>query len=315
MQQFRALVEVVQDDIHVRDLSFSYGERGRVSGRADLDSRPPLPPLLDLELSFNELSRRFLDELWQEQLGLEPGIFSGKFALRAPLTENWRDMMPDASGSLVGTGRDGSFGRIGLVTKLLTVLRTTAPLRMRLPPFSDEGLVYDEVRFDITMESGRMEVRSFELDSISYAISGAGTVDFRELTTRIPIELNAIRGLTMLVERVPVAGDALKIVNVRLIATGSPWDMDLSVASIQDHLIGAGMAGPRAVINGVRDALELLRRAAPSATPEPAGPETPPAAPPEEAPLQETPAPEPPAPEPAPPSPTPEPAPASELRG
>jgi hypothetical protein len=62
-----------------------------------------------------------------------------------------------------------------------------------------------------------------------------------------------------------VAGDALKIVNVRLIATGSPWDMDLSVASIQDQLIGAGMAGPKAVIKGVRDALELLR----PATPEP----------------------------------------------
>jgi hypothetical protein len=58
--------------------------------------------------------------------------------------------------------------------------------------------------------------------------------------------VNAIRGVTSLIERVPVAGDALKIVNVRVVATGSPWDMQVRVASITDQLTGAGLAGPRA---------------------------------------------------------------------
>ena len=92
-------------------------------------------------------------------------------------------------------------------------------------------------------------------------MSATGELNFREDTSRIPIEVNAIRGITSLVERVPVAGDALKIVNVRLVATGSPYDMQVRVASIQDQLIGAGLAGPKAVIKGVRDVMDLMRRA------------------------------------------------------
>jgi len=63
-----------------------------------------------------------------------------------------------------------------------------------------------------------------------------------------------------LMEYVPVAGDALKIVNVRLVATGSPWDMQVRVASISDQLLGAGLAGPKAVIKGMRDVVDLMRR-------------------------------------------------------
>jgi hypothetical protein len=86
-------------------------------------------------------------------------------------------------------------------------------------------------------------------------------LDFRADRSKVPIEVNAIRGLTSLVELVPVAGDTLKIVNVRLVASGSPYDMRLRIAAITDQLLGVSLAGPKAVIKGVRDAIGLLRSA------------------------------------------------------
>jgi hypothetical protein len=303
VEQFAATVKFEQDDIHARDVEFKVGE-GRVTGRVDIDLRKPEPPLLDLDLDFAGLSRRFIDALLDEESRGNPGTYTGKLRYTAPLRERLRDMMPDASGSLIGTGTDGTLiGRLGLATKIVTVLRSTEALRMRLPAFTDEGLVFNTLSADLAMEQGRVEVRKFELDSTSYAISMRGEVNFREDTANVPIEVNAIRGVTSLIERVPVAGDVLKIVNVRLVATGSPWDMQLRVASIQDQLIGAGLAGPRAVIKGVRDVLDLMRSAGGRPAPAPGAEALPPAEPPKETPTepapQVAPAPENP-PEPAP---------------
>ena len=132
-------------------------------------------------------------------------------------------------------------------------------------------------------------------------MSATGELNFREDTSRVPIEVNAIRGITSLVERVPVAGDALKIVNVRMVATGSPYDMQVRVASIQDQLIGAGLAGPKAVIKGVRDVMGLMRRAGggqPAPSPEAVPAPSPEAQPDTEPPLVPTPEPSAPAQEP-----------------
>ncbi len=297
VQRVAATIALEQDDVHVRDLAFLVGE-GRVSGRADVDVRErPEPPLLDLEIDFADLSRNFLDDLLEHERRGKPGRFTGKLRFRAPLHDDLRATMASASGSLVGTGVDGALiGQIGLATKIVTVLRSTETLRMRLPTFQDEGLVFDTVRADLAMEQGRVEIRTFSLDSTSYAINATGKVNFRKDTSRVPIEVNAIRGITALIERVPVAGEALKIVNVRLIATGSPWDMQVRVASIQDQLLGAGLAGPKAVIKGVRDVLNLMRAAGGTLAPAPE--------PVREAPAEPlTPAPEAPAPSEEPPSP------------
>lgn len=309
-EHLSAAVSFEHDDIHIRDLAFEVGA-GRVTGRADVDRRDPEPPLLDLELDFSNLPRRFLDDLSNaaqvdgDAPGSTGGTWVGKLRFTAPLHDDLRAMMPDGSGSLTATGTHGTLvGRLGLTTRIVTVLRSTEALRMKFPTIRDEGIVYDSVRGDLVMNEGRVEIRSIELDSTSYAMSATGELNFREDTSRVPIEVNAIRGITTsFVERVPVAGDALKIVNVRMVATGSPYDMQVRIASIQDQLIGAGLAGPKAVIKGVRDVMNLMRRAgsgqsapSPEAVPAPS-----PAAPPDtdarsdtDAPL--APAPEPPAP-------------------
>jgi hypothetical protein len=270
-ERFAATVVFDREDLHVRNAAFAVGD-GRIKGRADVRKKPE-PTWIDLDLEFESLPRRFIDDLFEEPGPEEgrgrAGTWVGRLRFSAPLRDELKAMLPDASGSLTATGRDGVLiGRLGLTTRIVTVLRSTEALRMKFPTLHDEGIVYDTVNGDLVMDRGRLEVRSIELDSTSYAMSATGELNFREGTSRVPIEVNAIRGITSLVERVPIAGDALKIVNVRLVATGSPYDMQVQIAGIQDQLIGAGLAGPRSVINRARDVMNLMRRG--EATPEPA---------------------------------------------
>jgi len=55
---------------------------------------------------------------------------------------------------------------------------------MRFPTLQDEGLVFDTVRGEFVIEQGRVEIRMFELDSTSYAISASGELNFREDSSR-----------------------------------------------------------------------------------------------------------------------------------
>ena len=80
----------------------------------------------------------------------------GKLRFTAPLHGDLRAMMPDGSGSLTATGSNGTLiGRLGLTTKIVTVLRSTEALRMKFPSLRDEGIVFDTVRGDLVMDQGR----------------------------------------------------------------------------------------------------------------------------------------------------------------
>src|SRR5262249_23205420 len=157
-------------------------EDGRVVGRVDVDVREGQPPLVDLEVDFVDLTRRFVDDLFEEESRGNPGKYTGKLRFKAPWYGDKKATMAEATGSLSGVGRSGTLiGRLGLATKIVTVLRSTEALRGKLPAFQDQGLVYDTVRADLVMEqAGRVEVRKFDLDSTSYAISAAGEVNFAD---------------------------------------------------------------------------------------------------------------------------------------
>ena len=73
------------------------------------------------------------------------------------------------------------------------------------------------------------------------------------------IEFDALRGVSSILQPIPIAGDALKVAHVRLLASGSPYQMKLSVASFRDQVVGASMAVPNATVTRIRDALDLLK--------------------------------------------------------
>jgi hypothetical protein len=277
----RADVAFADGDVAVRDLALDTYE-GKVTGRADFEGRGAAPSLLRLDLELAGVRGRFLDDAFFEPKRDIKGRYDATIHFEAPLAGEAQAMMADADGTLDVRGTDGSFGKLGLATKLITVLRSTEALRAKLPAMQDEGLVFDSAVFEIAMERGVATVKTIDIDSHVYAIDGHGTLDFRTEKSRVPLEVNIIRGLSGVVEWIPVAGNALQILNVRMTASGSPWDLQIGVASFKDQLLGAGRAGMGAVVGDASDALRILRGiggakpGAPDAEPAPdAGPEEP----------------------------------------
>lgn len=293
------------EDVHVPAFDFETYE-GRVTGALDLVAVPGGPRRLDLKLEVADVTGRFLDDFFFEAAprGIR-GVFRGTLEFAAPLADDVKAMLAAGDGRLAWTARDGSFGKLGFATKITTALRATQALRARLPPLKDEGLVFDTVKADFPLQQGQLRIEVFELDTTSYAISAEGILDFAQDRSDVPIVVDATTGLTGILDKVPIAGDALQIVNVRLQATGSPYDLTVRMASFKDLVVGASLAGPKSMVKRVRDAMALAKRAngdtsgpEPGAAPEAAqpggdaaaapGPEEPPAAPPETETLPDT---------------------------
>lgn len=83
-------------------------------------------------------------------------------------------------------------------------------------------------------------------------------------------------GLASFLDKLPIADDALQIVNVRLQATSSPYDLTVRMAPSKDQVERASLAGPKSLIKRVRDAGALAERMngsasepAPGVVPEP----------------------------------------------
>ncbi|TMA25082.1 MAG: hypothetical protein E6J87_23200, partial [Deltaproteobacteria bacterium] len=108
------VIAIDQRDVHARDLSFEI-EDGRVAGRVDIDVRDGEPPLVDLEVDFADLTRRFVDDLFEEESRGNPGKYTGKLRFKAPWYGEKKATMAEANGSLAGIGRSGTLiGRLGL---------------------------------------------------------------------------------------------------------------------------------------------------------------------------------------------------------
>ncbi len=253
----KASVSVVEGDIAIRDLTLETYE-GRVSGTVGVDARDEAPSLFAMEIDIADVTGRFLDDAFFDPPRQITGRFTGKLAFEAPLHDDTKATLADGNGRLTVKSLDGSFGKLGIATKLITVVRSSEALRAKLPSMSDEGLVYDVFEADLVMKDGRVDVALLDIDSHSYTIDATGFLDFRKDESKVPIEANLIKGLSGVVRWIPVAGRALEIVNVRMVATGSPYDLKVGIASFTDQLLGAGRAGAGAIIGDATDALRIL---------------------------------------------------------
>jgi len=257
-RDLRATIALEDGDASVDDLAFETYE-GRVAGKIAIDTRDAQPPLLSVDLDISDVSGRFLDDMFADEPRGVRGRFNGKLAIAAPVRDDWKSMLASADGFLTATARDGSFGRIRIATKILTVLRATETFRLKPLAWKDDGLVFDTTDAEVALDQGRLTLDRFELDSTSYRMTASGHIDFRKQESRVPIEVNVTQGLTGVLGRLPVAHAVLEIAKVRMVATGSPYDLKVGMASMKDQLVGAGTAAPKAAIKRIGDALRRPR--------------------------------------------------------
>jgi hypothetical protein len=193
------------------------------------------PWVVEGTAALKDTSASLLDDLlFKEPRGFS-GTVNGDLSFRVPMKPD-TPPINTASATAVLEARNGTFGKMGVATKVLNVLRTTEMLRLRLPSLSDQGLTYDTAQIEIDMTDGVMRVKKADVKRPSFALSAKGTVDFPKDDMRLDIQVSPFESVTGLAEKVPIVGGivgGLKSLNpVGLVASGSPYDPSVTPGSV-----------------------------------------------------------------------------------
>jgi hypothetical protein len=223
-------IELKQDGIEFQDLILRpYG--GEVKGTARLAyASGEIPRQAHLNIEMIGVDARLIDELFfPEPRGLL-GSVEAAIDLRFP-TGPGVMAQNGMTGTVHFTARNGTYGKIGFATKLLTALRTTEIIRLRIPTLKDEGLVFDLSEGRLVMQEGVMTIESAELTGKAYALTASGTADFPKDATDVVIYVYTLESVTGIVSAVPILGRGVDILKgttaLRARATGPPLDVNV----------------------------------------------------------------------------------------
>jgi hypothetical protein len=193
------------------------------------------PWVVEGKANLKEASAALLDGL----LFKEPRGFTGKvdgdIAFRVPLIPD-QPAVNNASATATLVAHNGSFGKMGVATKVLNVLRSAEIFRLRLPSMSDQGLTYDTAHADIKMTDGVMQVNKVEVERPSFKLTADGEVNFPKDDMRVEIHVHPFETVTGLAEKVPVVGSIVgglkDLTPVGLVARGSPYNPSVTPGNV-----------------------------------------------------------------------------------
>ncbi len=185
------------------------------------------PASVDADLRFEGVDLRIVDHMLLAEAKGVSGTANGVIDLRFPLGDT-RDVYRGLDGHAAFAAKDGSYGRMGMATKLLTVLRTTELLRLKLPGLKDKGLVFDATEATLRMRGGRLEIEKFTLDSKAYAMEALGVVDYPADHMDVSVRVRVLEALSSLIGAIPGLRKAVEKVKehsgLRLRISGPPYD-------------------------------------------------------------------------------------------
>ncbi|MCH7959070.1 MAG: AsmA-like C-terminal domain-containing protein [Candidatus Hydrogenedentes bacterium] len=231
VDEVHALVVGDTEGLHFNDLTVRV-YTGTVEGTIDLSPVTDEERTISVALALRNPELRILDEMaFDEPRGFF-GIIDGELEFEAP----WDSPVPiieGATGSFAWTAQDGSFGQLGFATQLLSVLRTTELIALRLPSLRDDGLTYGTCSGTLTIEDGLMRLEEVTLDSSSYAMAAAGIVDWPADTMDVEVRVGVLETLGRILDKVPLLRKAAAIttdlIGVTVHGKGSPFEPDFRV--------------------------------------------------------------------------------------
>jgi len=247
----RATVKGQNGVYDVQDFTMAPGS-GTVTGTAKVQlATAPEPSSIAMDLALNEVDLSVVDGLaFAAPRGLK-GATTGTLQLTAPFGGGINPTN-GATGNVRFVSRNGTLGKLGIATKILTVMRTTEIIRLRMPSTKDEGIAFDTCEGKVTLDKGFMTINEFVLKSPTLAMTAQGTVDFPQDATDMLVDISLLQMATQVLDAVKlgdVADQIRKQSSYRLAVTGPPADPKVSV---QGLTTAEGITGP--VTDTARDA-------------------------------------------------------------
>jgi hypothetical protein len=255
----------------IRDFSMAPGG-GAITGTAQLRMPPDSgPSTIALDLVLDNVDLGVVDGLaFVAPRGLK-GATSGTIKVSAPFGAGVNPTH-GATGAVQFTSRNGTLGRLGIATKVLTIMRTTEIIRLRLPPTKDEGITFDTCGARAVLDSGFMTIEQFDLKSPTLAMAGKGTIDFPNNDTHMTVDIHLLQMATQVLDIVKlgdVADEIRKQSSYRLAISGPPEDPKVSVqglttgegitGSVTGVARDAAKAGQQTVVDVIQGSAGILR--------------------------------------------------------
>jgi hypothetical protein len=239
IDNLKAVVLVRPGEVKIEKASCAAGG-GEVTldGRYLFSSQENPAGEVRMNLDASAVPLETLDALLTE----EPRGVGGKAASRMRLTARpggIRDMLETLNGTIQYRAVDGTYGRLGLATKLLSVLKTTELLRLRLPSMRDKGLTFAESTAEIAFENGKMTISPFIITDAAYAIEAKGVMNFPEDSTGIIVKVNTLESVTGILDNVPVIRLGSKVLKrgteMQFVVSGSPHAPEIRSKALTAH--------------------------------------------------------------------------------
>jgi len=223
--------------ITAENLAFRVG-RGTASGRARIQPehagvRKPASIYADLQVDAVDIAHG--EKLIFKNERELSGLASGMVEFQIPTgKESYRRM----DGKFHLRLWNGSFGKLGFATHLISLLRNREIVLLRMPSLQNEGLTYDEAKLQASMRNGLAQLENCTAGSPSYAIAATGLVDFAHKQSDVQVTLDIFQGVAGLVGQLPVIGPTATSVvkeatRIRLRAVGSPFEVQWQPDVIQ----------------------------------------------------------------------------------
>ncbi len=245
----------VIQDIYLRPYT------GTLTGTITLAPDADFDTLAIAELELDEIDGHILDEILYDEPGEVHGTISATISLAAPLDEP-KKMIAAADGGVVWSATDGSLGKLGFATKLLTALKTVEVITLKVPSLRDEGLTYKTFTGEAIMSKGVVSLEDVLLDGGAYELEVKGEVDFAQEKTDVTIHVHVLQTLSNIVEKVPVLGEITKLttdlVGVTVLMKGSPYDLETTVVPGGDNIFENTKELGEKAVEGVTRVLKML---------------------------------------------------------
>ncbi len=234
------------------------------AGLAEGSIRMPRPapdatPFIEIDLALADVDLRVFDQLiFDASRGIH-GKATGTIKLNLPIAGD-ENPMNQATGTVEINARNGSFGKLGMATKLLAVLKTVEILRLRVPAMRDKGLTYDTWAGAFSLQDGVMQVNEFALNSPPMTLAAAGVVDFPKDASNMKARVHLLGSMLGKADNVPTADRIKANTGMELAIQGSPYDPTVRIVSGRPlkKVRDAVKLGEDAVMDATHKALDRL---------------------------------------------------------
>jgi hypothetical protein len=238
-----------------------------------LPPRDGQPGFTHTRLQFAGFDAAVIDAIALEQPRGLAGTLSGAVDMQTYSGEGV-PLMAHSSGAVQLRGERGSFGKLGIATKVLGVLRTLEITRLRAPTLKDEGLTYDTCAVDLAFNDGLMTIREMSVNTPTYIITAIGGIDFNRQQTEMLVHVSLLETVLGPGEQVPGLREIVNALRsaggLQILVTGPPDDPTTrygfgpQIGTITDDVRSALRSGKGIVVDEVlKRGVDALRQLIP----------------------------------------------------